>query len=199
MGSAQASRRSRVSQSGQRGRGRGRLICRAVGGVEALEPRRLLANIVVDTAVDESIADNPTTSLREAIAQAALLGSDDVITFDPNVFDAAGSPHTITLLDGALAVPSGGGQITIDGPGASVLTIDADDASRVFEVPAAAKLIVRDLTLTGGSVTDGAGGAILNDGTLTLSGVTVTRNIAKGSNGVDDAGTVARGGAIANS
>src|SRR3954469_1435527 len=83
---------------------RQRVLRCAVDAFEPLEPRRLLANIVVDTAVDESIADNPTTSLREAIAQASLLGADDVITFDPEVFNPTTGPHTISLLDGALSV-----------------------------------------------------------------------------------------------
>src|SRR5688500_20355957 len=114
---AHLSRRNRMSLRG-RGRGRNRVLRRAIAGaIEALEPRRLLANIVVDTAVDESIADNPTTSLREAIAQASLLGSDDEITFDPGVFDPAGAPHPLTLLDGAVVAPVGGRQIEVHGIG----------------------------------------------------------------------------------
>src|SRR5687768_5179033 len=108
---------------------RGRLLRRAVDAafMEVLEPRRLLASIVVDTAVDESIADNPTTSLREAFAQASLLGSDDEITFDPEVFEPSTS-HTITLLEGAIEVPGGAGQITVHGIGRDKLFISGDGA-----------------------------------------------------------------------
>src|SRR3954470_3565258 len=136
MASAHLSRRRPVSL-------RRRILRRAIGAMEDLEPRRLLANIVVDTAVDESIAGNATTSLREAIAQASLLGADDVITFDPEVFNPATGPHTISLLDGALSVPSGGGQITIDGPGddATTLTIEGGAGARALEIEAGADLI----------------------------------------------------------
>src|SRR4051812_20471877 len=163
MGDAHGSRRRWNSLSV-----RGHALRRAVGEVEWLEPRRLLANIVVNTAVDETIADNATTSLREAIEQASLLGADDDITFDPEVFDS-NSLNTITLTNGALEVPSGGGEITIHGIGRDTLFINADGASRVFAIEGGANLVVQDLGMGGGRSNDGRGGGIFTAGTLVLS------------------------------
>ena len=81
---------------------RQRVLRRAVNTIEALEPRRLLANIVVNTAVDESIADNPTTSLREALQQfvdftnATVTGTARVRLFKGRAMQiGAQSPHTL--------------------------------------------------------------------------------------------------------
>src|SRR4051812_29164358 len=104
-------------------------IRRAV--IEQLETRRLLA-IVVNTTADE-IAANSTTSLREALAQAAANAGDDIITFDPAVF-TFGSAHRIQLAHGALQIASGGGKIIIDGPSRDTVVIDAAGNSRVFEI-----------------------------------------------------------------
>ena len=70
--------------------------------------------------------------------------------------------------------------VTITGPGASLLTIDASDAhtsstfARVFTVQAGAAATISGLTISGGRRF--VGGGILNDGILTLDHVVVTNN-----------------------
>src|SRR4051812_7322393 len=90
---------------------------------ESMEPRRLLSTVVVNTLVDETVA-NSTTSLREAIA-AAIAG--DTIAFK------SGLTGTITLGKGQLSI---GKTLAITGPGASKLSVSGNNASRVFSISA---------------------------------------------------------------
>lgn len=99
--------------------------------IEPLEDRRMLATIVVDSLQDNTTADGSIT-LREAILAAnndtiadAVEGVQagngaDVIEFDPALF--ADGPRTILLTKGELSVTR---ELTINGPGAELLTIDA--------------------------------------------------------------------------
>src|SRR5262245_1123943 len=99
--------------------------------LEPLETRRLLA-IVVNTTADE-IAANSTTSLREAINQANASAGDDVITFDPNVFDSGGDTHVIILTLGDLTFSGAAGtKVDIQGPGTAVLSVSGNVSNRVF-------------------------------------------------------------------
>src|SRR5437016_1267861 len=76
------SRRKLLKRSVRRSPQWSSLICAA--RIESLETRRLLASIVVNTTLDETIA-NSTTSLREAVAQAQANAGDDTITFSSSV------------------------------------------------------------------------------------------------------------------
>lgn len=101
-----------------------------------------------------SAADNGSGSLRNAIAQAQ---SGDTIQFDPSL-----AAKTITLTSGQLTVNK---DLTVDGAGASGLTISGNNASRIFDVSTAgSNFTLRNLTLANGKATgtweDGAGGAI---------------------------------------
>src|SRR5690349_5117239 len=68
--------------------------------IESLESRRLLANILVTTATDETLA-NGQTSLREAVTQAQTNAGDDVINFSTTAFPS-GSTTSVTLVAGAI-------------------------------------------------------------------------------------------------
>jgi predicted outer membrane repeat protein len=149
---------------------------------EPLEDRRLLA-IVVDTLLDEN--DGVAVggiSLRDAITAAP---AGETIEFAPALTDAG--PATIMLTRGELLISN---NLTINGPGASLLTIDASgndpspnvnngNGSRVFHITDAAdtlkEITIRNLTLTGGDAS-GAGGGILSRENLTLVGCVVTGN-----------------------
>ncbi|MFW5691000.1 MAG: Ig-like domain-containing protein [Chloroflexota bacterium] len=127
------------------------LFLQAVGSVQA-------ATIVVTNTNDSGPG-----SLRDAILAAA---AGDTITFDVT--------GTITLTSGQLTVDK---SLTLDGPGADLLTIDANGSSRVFSVTNGATLEVRLLTLTGGAATSG-GGALVSDSKLVLRNSVVTGNTA---------------------
>ena len=113
--------------------------------LEPLEDRRMLTAYVVDSVDDawySTPAEYPTDSgvtLREALEAAnlnAIVGDaaagspieTDTITFDPAVF---GTGATINLAGHQLEITD---NVTIDGPGAESLIIDAQEQSRVFEI-----------------------------------------------------------------
>ena len=94
---------------------------------EPLEDRRLLS-ITVNTLVDEadgSVVDGDI-SLRDAIA---LAPAGETINFAPAL--TSGGPAAINLALGELAIKR---KLSIAGPGAHLLTIDAQGNSRLFNI-----------------------------------------------------------------
>ncbi len=121
--------------------------------VEPLERRILMAVLSVTNNNDSGGG-----SLRSQIAAAS---AGDVI-------DLRNRSGTITLTGGEIAI---GNDLTIEGPGANVLTLDGNSASRVFNV-GNASVTISNVTLADGKST-GFGGAIYSAGSLTLDRVTV--------------------------
>lgn len=123
---------------------------------EVLEERRMLAVFSVTSA-----ADSGAGSLRQAILDAnAAPGADTIL------FDAALSSGTITLGGTALSITD---SVEIQGPGANLLTISGNNASRVFENSASS--VISGLRITGGTES-----GVYNTGSLTLDGVTIRGN-----------------------
>ena len=125
------------------------------------------------------ICDSECT-LREALTFA---GDTDVIQFAPGV------TGTITLGGaGELFIQH---NITINGPGANVLTINGANATRVFEIKTGITLTLSGVTIANGFVTaaggEAQGGGILNNGKLNLTACELVTNAAKAT----DAGAVA--------
>ncbi len=149
-------------------------------GFEELENRHLLTTITVNTLIDVNNPNDGLTTLREAVAAAA---TNDTINFS---------------VTGTINLSSSGGQIninkslTIQGPGANLLTIKAfdpdasgkndSDGNRVFYVNGSGTLnvIISGLTLTNGDPEatndNNGGGAILNLENLTLNACVITDN-----------------------
>jgi hypothetical protein len=126
-------------------------------------------SLVVNTAQDVINSIDGTTSLREAIEYALTLTSPSTITFSKAVFS---TPQTIFLTLGELSL-SNSATITIDGPGADLLTVSGSKANRVFDVTGSAAL--SGLTITQGMADSGAG--VENDhGTLTMTDCIITGN-----------------------
>jgi CSLREA domain-containing protein len=136
-----------------------------------MEVRRLLSTVVVDTLADETLA-NSTTSLREAIQLAA---AGDTVAFK------SGLAGTVTLGGQQLLIDK---NLTISGPGANVLGISANNASRVFEVQHGTTVTMSGLTIKHGR--DAFGGGINSYGVLTLNNVVVSDNTAAGANGTEE-------------
>jgi hypothetical protein len=153
--------------------------------VESLEERRLLANILVNTALDESLA-NSTTSLREAITQAQANGGDDNINFSIAAFPE-NQTTTITLVAGALNLTGVNGKVTINGLGVSRTVVSGNDASRIFTVGTNANVAINNLAMRDG-FSSTAGGAIQNQGDLALDAVTLFENRVAGINGPGGSG-----------
>ncbi|MBL8761017.1 MAG: right-handed parallel beta-helix repeat-containing protein [Phycisphaerae bacterium] len=148
---------------------------RGWSGVEALEPRQLLATFSV-----QNVNDVGAGSLREAIADANNLPGADVITFD------VGARGTIALSGSELAVT---GEVTIDGPGASELQISGSNALRVFHVAPGAVVSISGLTIRNGYSFD-VGGGVFNEGTLAINNCTISGNWAQNAGGVQNNGTL---------
>jgi hypothetical protein len=148
--------------------------------IEQLEPRQMLATTYyVTTPADVSIAGvgavgaDSEWSLREALTAAAGSPGTDTITFASSL-----NGGTITLSGTSLLVTS---SVTIIGPGADLLTIHGNGASRVFNVSSGVEATMRGLTVTGGYAGDGGG--IYNSGELTLDQVIVKTNDATNMGG----------------
>nr|MCU0756673.1 hypothetical protein [Xanthomonadales bacterium] len=114
--------------------------------------------------------DSGAGSLRQVIADAC---AGSTITFAPGV-------STVSLTSGELVINK---NLTIQGPGANLLTIDANNTSRVFFIdPAVTASEISGVTITRGNgvgaVLSGRGGGILVRGVLTLRNSVVTANSA---------------------
>lgn len=121
-------------------------------------------------AIVTNLLDAGAGSLRQAVVDTNG-SADNTITF------AAGLSGTITLTSGELAVTD---DLNIIGPGNNVITVDANGASRVFNVNDGSatdrQVTISGLRLKGGSTA--TGGAIVNLEDLTLSENVIVRNTA---------------------
>jgi parallel beta-helix repeat protein len=160
----------RIELKSERRRGRGARPSqrrRLRPSVMALEGRALLSTFTVDSTAD----DGSTGTLRWAIGQANADNQADTIVFSslfntPQTIALSGSPLTLTNAD----------TTTIDGPGASLLTVNGENMSRAFNIYGASAEI-SGLTLSGGA--SDRGGAIRNiNGTLTLTDAVISGNTA---------------------
>jgi hypothetical protein len=111
--------------------------------------------------------------LRSAILNAGQTGStSDTVVVPGSVID---------LSRGALEVGPGL-DLTIKA-GSGTATIDARLRSQILVVDAGATALLQDLTLSEGEAGNGQGGAVVNDGALTLLGCRVVNSVAVGPAG----------------
>jgi len=155
-----------------------RLVTLATAALLALSVLITTGNAQATTRAVNSTADSggscpATCTLRAAVSAS---GAGDTINFDPAVFSA---PRTITLTAGEIAISHAGGMLTITGPGANLLTISGNNASRIFAVASTVPLTT--FVLSGVTISAGlahGGGGILSDGNLTLSNCVIAGNNA---------------------
>ncbi len=133
-----------------------------------------VASVVVDTLVDEDDGNYAAgdLSLREA---TFLVAAGGTISFAPALV-----PGTITLGGAEILLTR---NMTIAGPGVGHITVFGNNASRLFSVGTNVTVSISGLSLTGGLAVGGGGGAILNQGSLTLTDVFLGGNSAQGSGG----------------
>ena len=153
--------------------------------LEVLEGREVPSTLKVT-----NLLDSGPGSLRCEIAQAI---SGDTIVFDHKL-----GGQTITLTSGELVISK---SLTIKGQGETITSqkwVDASltnhNGSRIFEVDGAGTTVaISGLTLRNGGgihvpgqgwAYDGDGGAILNFGTLTVSGCTLSGNAGLNGGGI---------------
>ncbi len=112
-------------------------------------------------------------SLRQAILDANANPGADTIQFS-----LSGCPCVISL---TTALPVITDSLTIAGPGADQLVVDANSSFRVFDI-GAVNATLSHLTVQRGNTT-GDGGGIRSLGALTLTGVNVLNNAAQNDGG----------------
>jgi hypothetical protein len=144
------------------------------------------APLVVGTVTDNG-ASPGLLDLRAGVDLADLMGGEQTITFDPAVF---GTTRTITLTAGLLKLSNTAATITIDGPGANLLSINGNRADPVFQINHQVRASLSGLTITGGSTT-GVGGGVLNLGSAILIDCTLAGNSAGYGGGLFNDGTLA--------
>ena len=129
------------------------------------------------TVTDASDNASDSGSLRYAVNNAA---DGDTITFANSVVG------TITLTNGPLVMNA---NVTMQGPGATLLTISGNNVSPVFQIYAAGTVNLSGLTIANGNDSQNGGGIdhIFTTGTLAVDACAFYSNT-----------TVAGGGAIAN-
>jgi HYR domain-containing protein len=141
------------------------MVSSGLGLMMTMTARRVSAATLTVTTT----ADSGAGSLRQAIADAQ---PDDTIDFDLPSYQA-----TITLTGG----PSGrlliNKSLKIEGPGAQLLKVSGNNASRVFLVSLGATVHLSGLTVAdGNSGGGGGGGGIENRGTLTITNSAISAN-----------------------
>ncbi|MGC2234761.1 MAG: choice-of-anchor Q domain-containing protein [Pyrinomonadaceae bacterium] len=140
---------------------------------------------VTKTADTNDGACDADCSLREAIAMANAAAGDDIINFDAGIFATA---QTINLSGSQLLIENNG-TLTVNGTGSDLLTISANNLSRVLRNEGGTA-IINGLKLTRGNGVDntssGTGGAVFNvfDGSLTLNNSIVSASTASSGGGI---------------
>ena len=147
-----------------------------VAAMERVEDRLLYATYIVTGGGDAAGTVTPggagtyeATTLRAAVNAANATPEADVVKISPSV-------GTVALAGGELVISS---DLAVEGAGANVQTIDAGGTSRVFNVRPGVTASVSDVTLANGRSQFFGGGAVRNEGYLTLRRVTV-RNSSVG-------------------
>ncbi len=158
----------KTGSSGGRNRGH-----RLLPAVLALEDRQLLSTFPVTSTADTLDSNNNPTvgTLRWAVEQADNATTPSTIDFELGLSQA-----TITLdqLLTPIELSNTSDPITIEGPGASLLTIDGNQEGGIFQVDVEVSAVISGLTITGGSL--GNGGAINDQGSLYLDDCTFNDN-----------------------
>lgn len=144
---------------------------------------------------DDGVAGGNDCTLREALARTNASNNTDTIRFAPGV------SGTITLHSGLVIT----NPVSIQGPGARLLTINGFTNYRVFTVSGPGTSTLSGLTIANGWVSDSssvlaAGGGIYNVASLNLNDCTLDFNRAFGGSGfmTGQAGGSGRGGGIYN-
>ena len=121
-------------------------------------------------------------SLRQAVLDSNAAAGSDTIVFDAGVFS---SPQTIVLASSLSLDPAVGDWLSITGPGANLLTISGNSAVRIFNVGSG-----DTVSVSGVKLTLAVSGAILNNGTLTLTNVNFTSNTNSSGGAISNASTL---------
>lgn len=143
------------------------------GALVAASPFVVSGQVDAATFNVTTLADSGAGSLRAALDLANANPDVDTITFQ------SGLTGTITLAGQLQVLES----VTIQGPGAGSVTVDADGTGMAFYVYHSGGENI-DVTISGITITGGTASGIVNWGeNLTLDGVVLTGNTTSGNGG----------------
>ena len=123
-------------------------------------------------------------SLREAVLAANANPGEDVILLHTGTYILSLAGTDDLGATGDLDIQ---GDLVLLGDGAGRTIVDGNGIDRIFQIPGGVTVDLRDLTLRNGRAS--GGGAILNNGRLTL-----TRSVLSGNSSTDDGGAIATSG-----
>jgi CSLREA domain-containing protein len=131
-------------------------------------------DFVVNTAADtdDGYCTEVDCTLREAINAANSYGGTATISFASAVFS---TPQTITLTS---TLPTITNEIIINGPGSDLLTVDGNNAYRVFDAGTTTGLTLDGLTIAHGYQSGPGAGVYVSQGALTIRNSTLFSNTA---------------------
>ncbi|MBT6433069.1 MAG: tandem-95 repeat protein, partial [Deltaproteobacteria bacterium] len=169
----------------------------ATDGLVESEPATVTITVDSDgilvTVEEDGFNDDGFCSLREAIQAAntneavdgCMAGTDE----DRILFGIAMGHFELTTLGANQDTNATGdldvmGDVTIIGCGHGETILDGKTNDRVFDV-FDSDVVIENLTITSGVVTTDFGGAIRNNGNLTLRGVNIANNQSNGVAGAD--------------
>jgi CSLREA domain-containing protein len=146
----------------------------------------------VTTTSDESdgICGVIRCTLRDALIAVNAAAGGETVQFAPGV------SGTITLTHGTLTIKKA---VTVIGPGARVLAVDANLATRVLDINASGFMVaISGLTFTRGQVIAASGESVQGGGIYNRANTntTLTNCTISGSSVISDAGQFASGGGI---
>jgi hypothetical protein len=145
--------------------------------LEALEDRDTPNTYTVNALTDAGTGSGLVGDLRYCINAANANPGADTITFNLS------GPATITLNGTQLpALSDTAGATTIAGPGASLLTIDANKQSRIFSISGGTAKI-DGLTIANGNLASDGGGMSIFQATVTLTDCVLSNNSASNVGG----------------
>jgi hypothetical protein len=151
------------------------LLCAAVASLQIVHA----ATITVNSTADPT--ESGKTTLRDALAAA---NDGDTINFDISL------SGTITL-SGGLSVDD---SIAISGPGANILAVNGNAATRVFLISSGKTVAISGLTITNGKAVSVSGGglSVPAGSTVSIANCTLSSNLAAAADGggIDNQGTL---------
>src|SRR5215208_145939 len=135
--------------------------------------------------------DDVPCTLKEAVNNANVNGETDSINFAAGLSGEIPLANTVAQTGFSILNDTRPVDLTINGPGAGVLAVNGNNATRVFGIALGANVTIRGLTIKNGNApdtgkstsTDSGGGINNNGGTLALSNSTLSGNSAPVGNG----------------
>ena len=161
-------------------------------------PAGAVATTIDVTSTADNKTDDQLCTLREAVdaantnaavnpaggndCLAGSLASADTIALGLGTYAIGGAAGDNANVSGDLDVSGPSGPLAIDGQGPGSTTIDANDSDRILDTLNAGNLTLRDVTVTDGTIVNGAGGGIhAPDADLTLIDAAVSANTINGT------------------